>query len=53
MPKVKIALSKVERQQMPRHYNSIGALEAVSQVQVSAEVPGRRKRRTDLFFTHA
>ncbi|OOK62390.1 hypothetical protein GY25_22570, partial [Pedobacter himalayensis] len=40
-PRVKVALSHVERQEMPRYYNSIGTLEAVSQVQVTAEVPGR------------
>ncbi|MBQ1559183.1 MAG: efflux RND transporter periplasmic adaptor subunit, partial [Pseudomonas sp.] len=40
-PRVKVALSQVERQEMPRYYNSIGTLEAVSQVQVTAEVPGR------------
>ncbi|WP_417701257.1 efflux RND transporter periplasmic adaptor subunit [Pseudomonas sp.] len=41
MLKVKVALSKVEFQHVPRYYDSIGTLEAVSQVRVSAEVPGR------------
>lgn len=41
MPKVKVALSRVEPQDMPRYYNSVGTLEAVTQVQVTAEVPGR------------
>lgn len=40
-PAVKVALARVELQEIPRYYNSVGTLEAVDQVQVTAEVVGR------------
>lgn len=40
-PEVKVALARVEQQEIPRYYSSVGTLEAVSQVQVTTEVAGR------------